>query len=102
MKLIWTELALADLESIRDYIARDSAAYAARFLGRLVEAAEILERFPETGAVVPELQVYAVRQMLHRGYRLLCRIAAARVEMLAVVHGSRDLTSWERTRWDVS
>ncbi len=102
MKLLWTDLALGDLESIRDYISRDSAAYAARFLGRLVESAEVLERFPEMGAVVPELRVYAIQELLYRGYRLLYRTNDDHVEILAVVHGSRDLATWERTRWDVS
>lgn len=34
MKLEWTEPAFLDLESIRDYIAKDSAYYAAQFVAR--------------------------------------------------------------------
>ena len=100
MKLLWTDSALADLESIRDYIARDSAVYAARFLGRLVEAVEILDRFPEMGAVVPEYR--NVRQLVYRKYRVLYRVRGDAVEVLALVHGSRDLTSWERPPWDIA
>jgi plasmid stabilization system protein ParE len=54
MKIVWTEPAVADLESIRDYIARDSGFYALQFAGRLVEAVETLESFPERGRKVPE------------------------------------------------
>lgn len=34
MKIEWTEPALLDLESIRDYFRRDSEYYAARFIER--------------------------------------------------------------------
>jgi plasmid stabilization system protein ParE len=43
MKLEWTEPSLLDLENIRDYIAKDSEYYAARFIARIVDAAETLQ-----------------------------------------------------------
>ena len=32
MNIVWTDPAILDLESIRDYIGRDSEYYAARFV----------------------------------------------------------------------
>ena len=42
MKVVWTITALADLDAIHAYIARDSAYYASRFAGRMVRAVRIL------------------------------------------------------------
>ena len=41
MRLEWTELLLLDLENIRDYIAKDSPYYAARFIARIIEATDV-------------------------------------------------------------
>lgn len=54
MKIEWAEPALIDLESIRDYIRKGSGYYAARFVERVIEAVESLERLPEKGRRVPE------------------------------------------------
>lgn len=54
MKIEWAEPALIDLESIRDYIGKGSEYYAARFVERVIEAVESLEKFPEKGRRVPE------------------------------------------------
>lgn len=47
MKIEWTEPSLSDLENIRDYIRKDSEYYAARFVERIIEIVETLEKFPE-------------------------------------------------------
>lgn len=46
MKIEWTEPALMDLENIRDYIKKDSEYYATRFVERIIEVVERLEKFP--------------------------------------------------------
>ena len=45
-KLIWSELAINDIKSIHDYIAKDSADRAALFIEGLIEAADRLEDLP--------------------------------------------------------
>lgn len=47
MKIRWTEPALSDLKSIRDYIKRDSEFYATRFVEKIIEVVESLETFPK-------------------------------------------------------
>ncbi len=49
MLIEWTDPALEDLESIRDYIAKDSPYYARNFLEQLFDATGKLENFPEIG-----------------------------------------------------
>jgi toxin ParE1/3/4 len=53
MRIAWSEPALADLAAIHDYIARDSAHYAQRFVARLIAAVEPLENFSQLGRIVP-------------------------------------------------
>jgi plasmid stabilization system protein ParE len=51
----WTRPARLDLKQIRDYIARDSRFYAEKVSLEIVEKSEILNSFPETGRIVPEI-----------------------------------------------
>ena len=48
MKIEWTEPTVLDLKSIRDYIRRDSEYYATRFVEKVIEAAETLNKLPIT------------------------------------------------------
>ena len=52
-RILWSPQALLDLESIRDYIARDSPSNAELVIRRLVAAVERLEAFPQSGRIVP-------------------------------------------------
>jgi plasmid stabilization system protein ParE len=53
MKIIWSELALLDAESIRAYIEHDSEIYATRVIEKIIGAVENLKMFPQMGRVVP-------------------------------------------------
>ena len=93
MKLIWTDPSIADLRAIRDYIGRDSDYYAADLVEQLVLSVERLLRFPKLGRVVPEAQDENIRELVHQNYRIIYRIAGERIEILTIIHGSRDLTT---------
>lgn len=101
MKLVWTEPAVASLSAIQDYIARDNAFYAGIFATRLIAAAESLQTVPSRGRIVPEFGRDDVRELLFQHYRIIYRLGGERCEILAVVHGARDLGSLPRLPWDV-
>ena len=101
MKLIWTDPSVADLRAIRDYIARDSDSYAAGLVGELVLCVERLLRFPRLGRVVPEAQDESIRELLNQNNRIIYRIRGERIEILAIVHGSRDLTALHPAPWKI-
>jgi addiction module RelE/StbE family toxin len=93
MKLEWSAPAVDDLRNLHAYISRDSPHYAAAFIERLLDAAEQLVDFPESGRQVPEMPLEGVRELIVQGYRIIYQIEAdARVVVLTVVHGRRDLT----------
>ncbi len=101
MKIEWTEPAILDLDSIRDYIARDSQYYAAQFVERIIETVEKLEKFPEIGRKVPEAEEENIREFLFHTYRIIYRVEAERILVLTVIHGSRDLSHKKPKPWDV-
>jgi toxin ParE1/3/4 len=87
--VFWTERALADLEAIGDYIARDKEAVAERWVARLVVAAEKAAMAPRAGRRVPELARDDVREVLLHTYRIVYLIVGHRLEILTVFEGHR-------------
>jgi len=90
-KVIWSPAALADVDSIADYIARDSVDRAAEFANRLIEATYRLADFPRSGRVIPEFRNPARREILVGPYRILYLVQGDDVWITRVGHGARDL-----------
>ncbi len=88
-KIIWAPSALEDIESIADYIARDSADQASLFVLRLLEAANHLKNFPMAGRVIPEIENKACREIIYGSYRLMYRIVKKDIWITGIVHGAR-------------
>ncbi len=101
MKLQWTEPAVNALQGIHDYIALDKPFYAARFIERIVITAERLKDFPQIGRMVPEAGREDVRELVFQGYRIIYRPLTDRIQILTVVHGSRDLTRLDVKPWEM-
>ena len=77
------------MESIAEYIARDSAFYARAVTSKLLETARAIPDAPEIGRVVPEIGDSVVRERFVYSYRLIYRIEPERILMVAVIHGKR-------------
>ena len=93
-RIIWTESAARDLNSIVAHIALDSKDRARDILSRLRASAGTLREMPRRGRVVPELASFGVttwRELIVSPYRIIFRLAEPQVEIRAVVDGRRDL-----------
>jgi len=101
MKIEWTRPALLDLESIRDYIRRDSEYYASRFIEKIIEAVEALKNFPKMGRSVPEAEEESIREVLLHNYRIIYRVETDRILVLTIIHGARDLSQRRSKPWDI-
>ncbi len=100
-EVVWTQHAWSDLDQAADYIARDSPNYAATLLAQARDTARTLDRFAERGRAVPELSDATIREIFVGSFRLVYRILPKRVEVLAFVHGARDLAAlWRSARPD--
>ena len=98
-KVIWAYEATADLEALAEYIARDSTFYASAFVQEIRDASRSLNEFSERGRIVPELGTPDIRELFVREYRLIYSVEKARVVILGLIHGRRDLKKlWERKK----
>ncbi len=78
------------------YIAQDSRPAAEHLLIQALEAASSLDTLSERGRVVPEWAQPTVRELFVQRYRLLYEVRPDEVQILAFLHGARDLTRWRR------
>lgn len=88
-RVVWARPALEDVQEIRTYIARDSPRYARRVAERLFATVDRLHRHPLSGRVVPELGQPTVREVIEPPYRIVYRVRAETLEVVAVVHSAR-------------
>src|SRR5258708_13264208 len=78
-QVIWTEPALADLDTIADYIALDNPEAARRLVQRVFKPVEQLERHPKSGSVAAELRGPRYRQIAEPPCRFFYRSPEQRV-----------------------
>ncbi len=86
----WTGPSRKDLRKIYDYIALDSRYYAKKVANDIVDKAETLEAFPDTGRIVPEINHPNIREVFIYSYRLIYEVEGGNIVILAIVHGRRD------------
>ncbi len=91
MTVHWTRNALRNPTAIHDHIAQNSAKYALGMVDRITRRSEHAGEFPHLGAVVLEYEDEAIREVAELPYRIIYHVTEDRVEILAVVHGARQL-----------
>ena len=102
VKVIWTEPALKDLRDLVEYIARDSAVYAARFGIHVVHAPRRLEHAPLIGRMVPEFADQTIRELIYGSYRIIYKVKEQSCFVVAIIHGSRViLEHLKPSEWEV-
>ncbi len=99
MRVEWSDFARDDLDDLVEYISRDSAFYARQFGEKVVLATRRLGDFPESGRRIPEADDDCLREIIVQGYRVMYRFEADTVLILAVMHGSRDLSNTSNQPW---
>jgi toxin ParE1/3/4 len=96
-RVIWTLAAWNDLETVADFISRDSPYYAAAWVRSVRDAARSLNLMSMRGRVVPEIGDRQIRELIVQSYRLIYKVERSRVVVLGIIHGARDLkTLWAR------
>ncbi len=90
--------ALADLESIWDYIAQDSIDAADSWIAKLFETFETLARSPGIGHKREDLSPIPVLFWPVGSYLVIYRAERDPLEIVAVTEGSRDIPAFLRRR----
>jgi len=102
MTVSWARTAVEDLRHLEGYIAADSPFYARRLVDKILEASGQLHAFPRSGRKVPEADREEIRELIVQGYRIIYRVTPSEVQILTVVHGSRDLGARAAKPWDAA
>jgi toxin ParE1/3/4 len=86
-----TRTAERDIEEAWAFIAQDSPEEAEKFVRRLEEQIETLERFPERCPLIAENEMLGTRyrHLIYGNYRNVFRIAGKTVYVLRVIQGAR-------------
>ena len=89
--VVWSPEAIEDLESIAEYIGRDSDFYARAVVTKVLNVARAIPDFPMMGRRVPELDDENVRERLVYSYRVVYKVESSRILIVAVIHGRREI-----------
>ncbi|MEI9919335.1 MAG: type II toxin-antitoxin system RelE/ParE family toxin [Bacteroidota bacterium] len=87
-KIEWSELALSDLQSIHEYISRDSAFYANKLISKIAGRIDQLEKFQQSGRIVPELNNEMVRELIEGSYRIIYQVEDGCVTIVRIHHSA--------------
>ena len=87
-----------DLDNLWDFIAQESPQAANRLIGEIFEAFEALARNPGIGHKRKDLTRLPVLFWPVGNYLIVYRAAVSLVEIVAIVHGKRDIPVFLRTR----
>ena len=88
MKIVWTRLAIEDLNNAYDYIASERPVAAAHIIGLVEKAVTFVAVHPDMGRPG---RVEGTRELVVPGTPFIIpyRIKNKRVEVLAMIHGAR-------------
>lgn len=97
----WTLKAQKALDSIYDYIHQEAPYYAQKVVQEIIHSADRLDKFPLSGRPVPEAEREDIREIILQNYRIIYWVMnEQRIDILTVIHGSRDLSNPERQPWE--
>jgi plasmid stabilization system protein ParE len=88
--VVLTPEAEFDLETIAQYIARDSVTTALSFVHELREKCLGLAETPRGYPLMPRYEHLGIRRRLFDNYLIFYRIGVDAIEVLHILHGARD------------
>jgi len=88
VKVLWTRLAVGDVEQLRRFVAVDDPAAARDIATRILQAVDLLGRQPSIGRPG---RVAGTRELVVTGtpYVVPYRVSHGRLEILRVLHSAR-------------
>ena len=97
----WTDKAIASLDDIHDYLRREAPFYADHIVQQIIGAVDRLDMHPQSGRTVPEAERDDIREVICQSYRIIYWLASDNeVNILGVLHGSRDLSRERNQPWE--
>lgn len=89
-RVTFASSAVADMENVLHwYRERGAQQVGDRLVREIIAAVDVLAEFPESGRVVPEFGVEALREVVRSPFRIVYRLDAERVRVVRVWRGER-------------
>ncbi len=95
-RVVWALGAQEALTEALEFIGENSPDGARRVLHAAMDSAASLETFSKRGRTVPECDDPNIREIFVYSYRLMYRVQADSVTIIAFLHGARDFERWTR------
>ena len=90
VKIVWTEISIADLKEIFDFIAEDSTRFASLTATKIYQRTKLIIDNPYLGRIVPEFNDKLFRELIEGNYRIIYRIKnEIQIDILRIYHSSR-------------
>lgn len=91
-EVIWTHQSIDDINNIAEFISKDSEKYAKLQVQEFFNATHVLEIYPYSGRIVPEINNKNIRELIIGFYRLIYSVSSKdKVVILTVHHSFRKL-----------
>ncbi len=92
VKINWTDQAISDLTNIAEFIGKDSIKYARLTINNIRERVRQLKHFPESGEIVPEIEIVEIRELIFGNYRIIYKIISpTRIDIITIHHSAKQL-----------
>ena len=91
VEVIWTDIALNDVNDIAEFIANDSEKYSEIQAERFFKAVKVLEAFPESGKIVSEIMDENIRELSLGNYRIIYQLVSPKIVAIITVHHRKRL-----------
>jgi len=88
VKICWTDVAVADLKSVYEYLSEHAPARADTIVDRILAGIDVLEQYPNLGR---QGRIDGTRELVITGtpFIVFYRLQKSQVEILGVLHAAR-------------
>jgi len=91
LKIIWSPLAVEQVQDIATYIALDKPSVAIKWTEKIFNSVSQLIVFPDSGRIVPEIKRKEIRELVLKNYRVIYKIKSKEILILVVKNYRQNL-----------
>lgn len=91
VKIEWSKISNYDILQIYSYIYQDSIYYAVNTIDGIAKRTDNLEIFPYMGRKVPEYDIYNIRELIYKSYRIIYEVQLNKIIIHRIWHSARIL-----------
>ena len=91
VKVEFSKQSLIDLESIFEFISKDSKKYAKYQIDLLIHQTELISEFPLIGHKNPEKNDESIREIVKGNFRIIYQLHQSKISILTFHHAKKHL-----------